>query len=67
MSEFLRRAAMAERDGDFLMDELKCRFPLPPLPDYDPLDVAYLGTAMLEVAGLPLSAVRRRAGACNNR
>ena len=27
--------------------------------DYDPLDVAYLGTAMLEVAGLPLSAVQR--------
>ena len=112
MSEFLRRAAMAERDGDFLMDELKRRFPnepilvvrygdhqpsatrdlispvwgddspdvgeggapgpyitfyamagnnylLPPLPDYDPLDVAYSGTAMLEVAGLPLSAVQR--------
>jgi hypothetical protein len=112
MSEYLRRAAMAERDGDFLMDEIKRRFPdepilivrygdhqpsatrdlisgvwgddspdvgeggapgpyitfyavvgknysLPPLPDYDPLDVAYLGTVMLEVAGLPLSAVQR--------
>ena len=112
MSEFLRRAAMAERDGDFLMDEIKRRFPdepilvvrygdhqpsatrdlisrvwgddspdigeggapgpyitfyamagnnysLPPLPDYDPLDIAYLGTVMLEVAGLPLSAAQR--------
>ena len=112
MSEYLRRAAMAERDGDFLMDEIKRRFPdepilivrygdhqpsatrdlisgvwgddspdvgeggapgpyitfyavagknysLPPLPDYDPLDIAYLGTVMLEVAGLPLSAVQR--------
>jgi phosphoglycerol transferase MdoB-like AlkP superfamily enzyme len=108
MSEFLRRTAMAQRDGDFLMDELKRRFPdepivvvrygdhqpsatwnlinnvwgddspdigeggkpgpyityyamlghnypLPPLPVYDPLDIAYLGTVMLEVAGLPLS------------
>lgn len=108
MSEFLRREAMAQRDGDFLMDEIKRRFPnesilvvrygdhqpsttydlidrtwgddspdigeggkpgpyityfamlghnfpLPPLPVYDPLDIAYLGTVMLEVAGLPLS------------
>lgn len=108
MSEFLRREAMAQRDGDFLMDELKRRFPdepiivvrygdhqpsatydlidrtwgdnspdigeggkpgpyityyamlgqnypLPPLPVYDPLDIAYLGTVMLEAAGLPLS------------
>jgi phosphoglycerol transferase MdoB-like AlkP superfamily enzyme len=108
MSEFLRREAMAQRDGDFLMDELKRRFPderilvvrygdhqpsatydlidrtwgddspdigeggkpgpyityysmlghnypVPPLPAFDPLDIAYLGTVMLEVAGLPLS------------
>jgi len=108
MNEFLRRSAMAQRDGDFLMDEIKRRFPgerilvvrygdhqpsttydlinrdwdddspaigeggkpgpyityyamlghnypLPPLPVYDPLDIAYLGTVMLEVAGLPLS------------
>lgn len=108
MSEFLRREAMAQRDGDFLMDEIKRRFPkepilvvrygdhqpsatydlidrtwgddspdigeggkpgpyityyateghnfaVPPLPSYDPLDIAYLGTVMLEVAGLPLS------------
>ncbi|HEY8263367.1 MAG TPA: sulfatase-like hydrolase/transferase, partial [Methyloceanibacter sp.] len=27
MSEFLRREAMAQRDGDFFMDELKRRFP----------------------------------------
>ena len=112
MSEYLRRAAMAERDGDFLMDEIKRRFPgepilvvrygdhqpsatrdlisgvwgddspdvgeggapspyitfyamagnnysLPPLPGYDPIDVAYLGTVMLEVARLPLSAAQR--------
>ena len=112
MSEYLRRAAMAQRDGDFLMGELKRRFPtepilvvrygdhqpsatrdlinevwgddspdigeggapgpfitfyamaghnypLPPLPDYDPLDVAYLGTVMLEAAGLPLSEAQR--------
>jgi hypothetical protein len=32
---------------------------VPPLPAYDPLDVAYLGTVMLEVAGLPLSAAQR--------
>ena len=108
MSEFLRREAMAQRDGDFFMDELKRRFPdepiivvrygdhqpsatwdlinnvwgddspdigeggkpgpyityyamlghnypLPPLPAYDPMDIAYLGTVMLEAAGLPLS------------
>jgi hypothetical protein len=112
MSEFLRREAMAQRDGDFLMGEIKRRFPdepilvvrygdhqpsatwnlinnvwgddspdigeggkpgpyityyamlghnypLPPLPNYDPLDVAYLGTVMLEVAGLPLSEAQR--------
>ena len=112
MSEYLRRAAMAERDGDFLMDEIKRRFPgesilvvrygdhqpsatrdlisgvwgddspdvgpdgspgpfitfyamegngflVPPLPAYDPLDIAYVGTIMLEAAGLPLSAAQR--------
>ena len=30
-------------------------FVVPPLPDYDVLNVAYLGTIMLEAAGLPLS------------
>jgi len=111
MSEYLRRAGMAMRDGDFLMDEIKRRFPherilvvrygdhqpsatrdlinnvwgddspdvgaggapgpfitfyamtgqnypVPPLPNFDPLDIAYLGTVMLEVAGLPPSAVQ---------
>ena len=32
---------------------------LPPSPGYGPLDVAYLGTVMLEVVGLPLSAAQR--------
>jgi sulfatase-like protein len=112
MSEYLRRAAMADRDGDFLMGEIKRRFPgepilvvrygdhqpsttrdminnvwgddspdvgadgspgpfitfyamegnsfvVPPLPPYDPLDIAYVGTIMLEAAGLPLSAAQR--------
>ena len=112
MSEYLRRAAMAQRDGVFLMDEIKRRFPgesilvvrygdhqpsatrdiindvwgddspdvgpdgspgpfitfyaiqgsnlaVPPLPAYDPLDIAYVGTVMLEAAGLPLSAAQR--------
>jgi hypothetical protein len=31
-------------------------FPVPPLPAYDPLDIAYVGPIMLEAAGLPLSA-----------
>ena len=31
MSEYLRRAAMASRDGDFLMDEIKRRFPDEPI------------------------------------
>jgi phosphoglycerol transferase MdoB-like AlkP superfamily enzyme len=110
MSEFLRRTAMAERDGDFLIAELKRRFPdekflvvrygdhqpsatydlidkvwgddapdvgeggkpgpyityytmqglnyaVPTLPNFDPLDVAYLGTVIKESAGLPLSEV----------
>jgi Sulfatase len=112
MSEYLRRAAMAKRDGDFLMEEIKRRFPsesilvvrygdhqpsatrdlisgvwgddspdvgpdgspgpfitfyamegsnfvVPPLPAYDPLDIAYVGTIMVEAAGLPLSAAQR--------
>ncbi|HSR81726.1 MAG TPA: sulfatase-like hydrolase/transferase [Hyphomicrobiaceae bacterium] len=112
MSEYLRRAALAQRDGGFLMDEIKRRFPnepilvvrygdhqpsatrdiindvwgddspdvgpdgspgpfitfyaiegsnlaVPPLPAYDPLDIAYVGTVMLEAAGLPLSAAQR--------
>jgi len=112
MSEYLRRATMAQRDGVFLMDEIKRRFPnepilvvrygdhqpsatrdiindvwgddspdvgpdgspgpfitfyaiqgsnlaVPPLPAYDPLDIAYVGTVMLEAAGLPLSAAQR--------
>ena len=111
MSEYLRRAGMAMQDGDFLMDEIKRRFPdepvivvrygdhqpsatrdfinevwgddspdvgasgapgpfitfyaieglnyqVPPLPEFDPLDIAYLGTVVLEVAGLPLSAAQ---------
>ena len=31
-------------------------FPVPPLPAYDPLDIAYVGTIILEATGLPLSA-----------
>lgn len=27
---------------------------VPPLPEYDPLDIAFLGTVMLEAAGIPL-------------
>jgi hypothetical protein len=34
-------------------------YQLPPLPEFDPLDIAYLGTVMLETAGLPLSAAQR--------
>lgn len=34
-------------------------FPVSPLPEYDPLDVAYLGTVILEASGLPLSAAQR--------
>src|SRR6202043_1849418 len=108
INEYLRRMAMAKRDGDFLLSEIKRRFPeepilvvlygdhqpsatrelldravadeqpgilkepapdpfvtfyamagenfvVPPLPDYDVLDVAYLGAVMLTAAGLPLS------------
>jgi Sulfatase len=32
---------------------------VPPLPEYDPFDIAYLGTAMLEAAGIPLSAAQQ--------
>ena len=34
-------------------------FLVSPLPAYDPLDIAYVGTIMLEAAGLPLSAAQR--------
>jgi hypothetical protein len=34
-------------------------FIVPPLPDYDVLDVAYLSTIILEAAGLPLSGAQR--------
>ena len=114
MSEYLRRAGLAMRDGNFLLDEIKRRFPnepvvvvrygdhepsatinlingvwgddspdigangapgpfisfyaiqglnyqVPPLPEFDPLDIAYLGTVMLEVAGLPLTAANASA------
>jgi hypothetical protein len=30
-----------------------------PLPEYDPLDVAYLGTVILDAAGVPLPAAQR--------
>jgi hypothetical protein len=108
MNEYLRRVAMARQDEEFLVAEIKRRFPnepvlivrygdhqpiatlpllqraradhragilkgpvpdafvtfyamtgndfiVPPLPEYDVLDVAYLSTAILQVAGLPLS------------
>jgi hypothetical protein len=109
MSEYLRRAAMASLDHDFLINEIKRRFPdkrilivrygdhqpsatrdlindvwgddspdvgkdgspgpfitfyaveghnfpVPLLPAYDPLDIAYVGPIILDAAGLPLSA-----------
>ena len=112
MNEYLRRVGMAKRDWDFLIAEIKRRFPaepilivrygdhqpittlplleraraehrsgvlegpipdpfvtfyamsgndfiVPPLPDYDVLDVAYLSTIILEAAGLPLSEAQR--------
>ena len=34
-------------------------FLVPPVPSYDPLDIAYLGTMVLEAAGLPLSPAQR--------
>jgi phosphoglycerol transferase MdoB-like AlkP superfamily enzyme len=108
MHEYLRRVAIAKMDYDYLVTELKRRFPderflivhygdhhpmatrtllgykdeteaedvildndsigfityyaaqginyrLPALPQYDTLDVAYLGTVLLDLARLPLS------------
>ena len=108
MSEYLRRVAIAKMDYDYLVAELRDRFPderflivhygdhhpmatrtllgykdeteaedvildqesigfvtyyaaqginyrLPAQPSYEPLDVAYLGTVLLDLAGLPLS------------
>jgi phosphoglycerol transferase MdoB-like AlkP superfamily enzyme len=108
MHEYLRRVAIAKMDYDYLLGELRRRFPrerflvvhygdhhpmatrmllgykdeteaedvaldpdsigfltyyavrglnyrVPPMPQYDALDVAYLGTLMLDLAGLPLS------------
>jgi Sulfatase len=108
MHEYLRRVSMAKMDYDYLLAELKRRFPrerflivhygdhhpmatrmllgynseteaedvildpdsigfvtyyaaqgvnysVPELPPYETLDVAYLGTLILEIAGLPLS------------
>lgn len=108
MHEYLRRVSIAKMDYDYLVAELRRRFPresflivhygdhhpmatrtllgfkdeteaedvildqesigfityyaaqginyrLPALPSYEPLDVAYLGTVMLDLAGLPLS------------
>jgi hypothetical protein len=108
MHEYLRRVSMAKMDLDYLLDELKHRFPserflvvhygdhhpmatrtllgfdndteaedvtlnpesigfityyaarginyrLPTLPQYEALDVAYLGTVILDLAQLPLS------------
>jgi hypothetical protein len=108
MHEYLRRVSMAKIDFDFLMGDLRRRFPLerflvvhygdhhpmatrtllgfdadteaedvalspesigfvtyyaarginyrvPPLPPFETLDVPYLGTAILDMAGLPLS------------
>ena len=108
MHEYLRRLSMAKIDFDFLMSELRRRFPLerflvvhygdhhpmatrtllgfdadteaedvalspnsigfvtyyaarginyrvPALPQFETLDVPYLGTVILDLAGLPLS------------
>ena len=108
MHEYLRRVSMAKMDFDFLMQDLRRRFPrerflivhygdhhpmatrtllgfdsgteaedvtlnpesigfityyavrginyrVPALPQFDTLDVPYLGTAILDLAGLPLS------------
>jgi hypothetical protein len=108
MNEYLRRVAMAKMDFDYLLRELRRRFPrerflivhygdhhpvatrtllgfgtdteaedvsldpdsigfvtyyaargvnyrLPPTPPFERLDVAYLGTVILELARLPLS------------
>lgn len=108
MHEYLRRVSMAKMDYDYLLAELRKRFPqerflivhygdhhpmatrtllgfkddteaedvaldpesigfityyaaqginyrVPQMPQYETLDVAYLGTVMLDLAGLPLS------------
>ncbi len=108
MHEYLRRVSMAKMDYDYLLAELRSRFPderflvvhygdhhpmatrtllgykdeteaedvildrdsigfityyaakgvnyrVPALPHYETLDVSYLGTVMLDLAGLPLS------------
>jgi hypothetical protein len=34
-------------------------YTVPDLPDYDMLDISYLGTVMIEAAGLPLSEAQR--------
>jgi len=107
MSEYLRRAAMVQRDGEALIEELKQRFPnerfviirfgdhqpvatrdywppdfrssvdtsdafitfyaikgqnvvIPPLPAPDVVDVAYLGTIILDAASLPLTDAHRQ-------
>ncbi len=112
MHEYLRRVSMAKMDFDFLMGELRRRFPrerflvvhygdhhpmatrtllgydadteaedvalrpnslgfvtyfamrgvnfrVPELPPFDTLDVPYLGTVILDAAGLPLSDAHR--------
>jgi hypothetical protein len=47
------------------------RYQPPPLPDLDTLDIPYLGTAMLDAAGLPLSDTyrerKRLMATCNGR
>ena len=108
MHEYLRRVSIAKMDYDYLLSELRSRFPterflivhygdhhptatrtllgysqdtqaedvilddqsigfityyavqginyrVPPMPQYTTLDVPYLGTVMLDLAGLPLS------------
>jgi phosphoglycerol transferase MdoB-like AlkP superfamily enzyme len=109
MNEYLRRVAIAAKDGEYFVDALKRRFPeerflivrfgdhqpeltrklvnastetatkgtvdadrtpnayltyysvlgvnypVPPLPEYDVLDVAFLQTVLLDAAGLPLT------------
>ena len=119
MNEFLRRLSIAKIDYDFLVAELKRRFPdkpflivrygdhqptatrgylrvppgtlaqpntasdgfvtfyamtgvnyvVPPLRHYDALDIAFLGTMMLEAAGIPLPESyqerRRLTAVCN--
>jgi hypothetical protein len=112
MHEYLRRLSLAKMDYDYLLHELRRRFPrerflivhygdhqpmatrmllgfrneteaedvtldpdsigfityyavqgvnyiVPPLPAYETLDVSYLGSVILDLAGLPLSDVHR--------